>query len=111
METLKKWWRGADRRLWVLSLLIGLVMTWLINVVPVVTAVVRVGLVYCLLNGGFAVWCGWELRARSRGWQLLVFPVWFLIASYLFGAQYSMFFAPAYLAVSYLTWSMNRASH
>lgn len=111
METLKNWWRGANHLLWLLSLAIGLVMTWLVNVVPAVTAVVRVGLVYCLLNAAFAVWTGWALRDRPRGWQLLVFPCSYLIGSSLFGAQYSLFFAPAYLALAYLTWSMIRTSH
>ena len=88
MKSLKSLWQRADRRLWVLSILIF----------------------YLLLYGAFAIWTGFTLQNLRRCWQAFVFPVSFLLAAHLFGPKYSLYFAPAYLAVAYLAWSMVRAN-
>ncbi|MEK1322545.1 MAG: hypothetical protein ACFWUH_02415 [Limosilactobacillus fermentum] len=110
MKSLKSLWQRADRRLWVLSILIGFVVTWLVNIVPFINKVERFAVFYLLLYGAFAIWTGFNLQNRRRCWQAFVFPVSFLLAAHLFGPKYSLYFAPAYLAVAYLAWSMVRAN-
>ena len=105
MKSLKSLWQRADRRLWVLSILIGFVVTWLVNIVPFINKVERFAVFYLLLYGAFAIWTGFTLQNRRRCWQAFVFP-----AAHLFGPKYSLYFAPAYLAVAYLAWSMVRAN-
>ena len=46
---MKSLWQRADRRLWVLSILIGFVVTWLVNIVPFINKVERFAVFYLLL--------------------------------------------------------------
>ena len=55
MKSLKSLWQRADRRLWVLSILIGFVVTWLVNIVPFINKVERFAVFYLLLYGAFAI--------------------------------------------------------
>lgn len=108
MKSLKSLWQRADRRLWVLSILVGFGLTWLVNVLPFIDKVARFVIFYLVIYGAFAIWTGLALTKEPRCWRAFIFPVCFLVAAYLFGPRYSLYFAPAYLAIAYLAWSMAR---
>lgn len=106
---MKKISSKLDLRLWLSSLLIGLVVTALLARLPFIRRVVLVGLFLTFLYSLFAIWCGLHLKKQARPWQLLVFPVAYFLAAYFFAPRYTWYFALIYLGISYLAWSLSRA--
>lgn len=102
------WIKRVDIYLWGGALLFGVVLpVWSIRL-PI-THAMWVGLILVILNGIFSVWLGGHLFRRSaRWWTLLIFPVIFLLAAYLWLPRYTYYFAFAYLAIVYLSCSLRK---
>jgi len=98
-----------DRSTWILGAGLGFIVTWLAYTLPFINSVIRVGVIFIIVNIIACIWLGFHLSSHARGWQLLVFPIWFLLAVFLFGARYTWYLPLVYLAISYLAWSMKRS--
>lgn len=107
---MKKLSSKIDLRLWLSSLLVGLVLTALVAKLPFIRRTVLVGLFLTLLYSVFAIWCGLHLKNHPRAWQLLVFPVIYFVGAFFFAPRYTWYFALVYLGISYLAWSLSRAN-
>lgn len=105
---MKKLSSKIDWRLWLFSLLVGIVATALLAKLPFIRRTVLVGLFLTVLYNLFAIWCGLHLKSQRWGWALLVFPVAYLIGAYFFAPRYTWYFALVYLGISYLAWSLAR---
>lgn len=95
-----------DKKLWVASLIVGVVVTALVGKLPFIHKTLM--MVIFLLLSLFACWTGWYLRKQSRGWQLLVFPACFMIGAYFFVPRYCWYLVLVYLGLAYLSWSLAR---
>lgn len=95
-----------DKKLWLSSMIAGIVVVGLAGKLPSIhkTLMMIILMLLCL----FACWTGWYLRKETRAWQLLVFPVCFMIGAYFFTPRYSWYFIVIYLGMAYLTWSLTR---
>lgn len=96
-------------KLLIIELLIGVVVTALFAKLPFISRVTMMWLDLIVINGGFAIWLGQHLSDHPRAWQLIIFPVVYLVGGYFFIPRYMWYFALIYLGVSYLSWSMKRS--
>ncbi|MGY0291599.1 hypothetical protein [Limosilactobacillus fermentum] len=106
---MKSLWQRADRRLWVLSILIGFVVTWLVNIVPFINRVERFAVFSCSGTGPLQFGLGSPFKTGA-GVGKPCLPGQFSAGGPPVGPKYSLYFAPAYLAVAYLAWSIVRAN-
>ncbi|WP_296113940.1 hypothetical protein [uncultured Limosilactobacillus sp.] len=106
---LKQLTRMMDRLTWIIGAGLGFIVTWLAYSLPFINSVIRVGGIFIIVNIITCIWLGFHLASHARGWQLLVFPVCFLVAVLFFGARYTLYLPLVYLAISYLAWSMKRS--
>lgn len=106
---MKKAWERLDKTLWLASILIGIVLTLVVDKLPFVTRVVMVEIVLILINGIFSIWSGYWIYKHQRKWgELFIFPILYLITAYFFMPRYTYYFALAYLALAYLSWAMRQ---
>ena len=56
MNFMKKAWEHLDKPLWLASILIGIVLTLVVDKLPFVTRVAMVEIVLILINGIFSIW-------------------------------------------------------
>lgn len=103
---MKKIGQKIDIKLWVSSLIAGIVVTALAGKLPFIHKTLM--MIIFLLLSLFAIWTGWYLRKQKRGWQLLVFPACFMIGAYFFTPRYSWYLVLVYLGLAYLAWSLSR---
>ncbi|KEK13839.1 hypothetical protein HF82_00730 [Limosilactobacillus reuteri] len=109
MNFMKKAWEHLDKPLWLASILIGLVLTLVVDKLPFLTRVVMVEIVLILINGIFSIWSGYWIYKHQRKWgELFIFPILYLITAYFFMPRYTYYFALAYLALAYLSWAMRQ---
>lgn len=109
MDFMKKAWAHLDKKLWISSILVGIVLTLVVDKLPFVTRVVMVELVLILINGLFSIWTGYWIYKHQRNWgELFIFPILYFITAYLFMPRYTYYFALAYLALAYLSWAMHQ---
>lgn len=106
---MKKAWQRLDKRLWLLSVLIGVGLTLILDKLPFITRVVMVEFSLILINGFFSIWTGyWIYKHRGKWFELFIFPLLYLITAYFFMPHYTYYFALAYLALAYLSWSLRQ---
>lgn len=109
MKVMKKVWQRLDKRLWLASILVGMVLTLVVDQLPFVTRVLMVELVLILVNGLFSIWTGKRIYRRAGKWyELFVFPVLYFITAYFFLPRYTYYFALVYLGLAYLSWSLRQ---
>lgn len=102
------WIKKVDYYLWGGSLLFGVLLPVLGIKLPI-THAMWVGVFLVIINACFSVWLGGHLyRCQARWWTLLVFPIFFLVAAYLWLPTYTYYFALAYLAIAYLSCSLRK---
>ena len=95
-----------DIKIWVISL-VSLVLTAACGRIPS-TSDLKLGFwLLLLIFMGVAAYVGYALK-KSHWVNLFIFPVCYMIGAYFFAPQYSWYYAPIYLLVSYLAWSMSR---
>ncbi len=103
-----KWIKKVDYYLWGGSLLFGVLLPVLGIKLPI-THAMWVGVFLVIINACFSVWLGGHLyRCQARWCTLLVFPIFFLVAAYLWLPTYTYYFALAYLAITYLSCSLRK---
>lgn len=111
MQKFKKVWQKYDLSIWVGSLFIALV-AWLANrlvKLPHIRRSQMVLLSWLIINGCFALWVGIHVKQRTSGWwKLFVFPLIYALVAFFSMPRYSLYLAPAYLALSYLAWAMTK---
>lgn len=109
MQKFKEVWQKYDLSFWVGSVVVALV-AWLANrmvKLPHIRRSQMVLLSWLLINGCFAIWVGMHVKQKfDHWWKLFVFPVLYGLVAFFFMPRYSLYLAPAYLALSYLAWAM-----
>ncbi|MBD5806565.1 hypothetical protein EAI26_09285 [Lactobacillus sp. 0.1XD8-4] len=109
MNFMKKAWQRLDKQLWLSSILVGMVLTLIIDKLPFVTRVAMVELILILVNGLFSIWTGyWIYKHQGKWLELFIFPFFYFITAYFFMPRYTYYFALAYLALAYLSWSLRQ---
>ena len=109
MDFMKKAWARLDKKLWISSILVGIVLTLVVDKLPFVTRVAMVELVLILINGLFSIWTGYWIYKHQQNWgELFIFPILYFITAYFFMPRYTYYFALAYLALAYLSWAMHQ---
>lgn len=105
MAIFKSKWQTFDKLLWGLGVVFGILIPLLTNRLPI-TLVHWVAWFLLVVNGLYSIWIGgYVARRHLKVLSLLVFPVLFLLTAYFFMPHYTYYFAPAYWAVSYLSWA------
>ena len=106
MAIFKSKWQTFDKLLWILGIVFGMLVPVLTDRIPMLTRVHWVVWFLLIVNGIYSVWSGVHVaRRQQRVFNLLIFPLLFLLAAYFFMPHYTYYFAPAYWAVSYLSWA------
>lgn len=106
MKSFEHAWQAVDKLLWGLGLVFGVLLPVLTYRLPILTRVLWIELILLLVNGVFSIWIGRYIKRHQLRWAtLLIFPLLFLIAAYFFMPKFAYYFAPAYWAISYLSWA------
>lgn len=110
MEKLQQFWRTTGRRLLISDLVLSLVINPLFLKQHVVSRVQIIIWLLVLVNFCYVVWAGRRIaKQQDRSWQLLVFPVGYLIGVRLFQvSRYTYYFALVYLGIEYLAKAMTQ---
>lgn len=109
MRSIKRAWLAIDKPLWGLGILFGALLPVLTDRLPFLTRALWVELVLLLINGLFSIWIGGYIYRRHLRWvNLFIFPLIFLAAAYFYMAHFTYYFAPAYWAISYLSWALRQ---
>lgn len=97
--------------MWGWSILFGIILPLLSDKGHLIHRTWMVGFVLFFVNMLFSVWLGQYIeKNRLKWWNLLVFPLLYLITSYLFMPKYTIYFALFYLGITYLSWSISAQS-
>ena len=106
MNFMKKAWEHLDKPLWLASILIGIVLTLVVDKLPFVTRVAMVEIVLILINGIFSIWSGYWIYKHQRIWgDLLIFRILYLITAYFCMFCYSPYFSLFYFDFYFLCFS------
>ena len=91
------------------ALLMGLVTPLLIKHVPLLKVkLIGIPVILMLVNFCYSAGLGlWIKKHAQSGWLLYIFPLVFLLMNYLLLPKYIYYFAPIYLMIEYLCWSMS----
>lgn len=109
MKSIKQTWHTINKPLWGWSILFGALLPVLTHRLPFFTRVLWVEVVLLLINCLFSIWIGGYIYRHQLRWRtLFVFPVLFLLAAYFFLPHFTYYFAPAYWAISYLSWAVRQ---
>lgn len=109
MNFMKRIWQKIDKQLWLWSIVVGLVLTFIVTKLPFLTRVTMVEFVLILINGGFSIWTGYRIYQKQGHWgELFIFPLLYLVMAYFFMPNYTYYFGIAYLALAYLSWSLRQ---
>lgn len=108
MEKLKQLWQVADHKLLLSDLVLGLVINPIFLKQHFISRIQVVFWILLLVNGGYSIWAGRRMaRLQVRGWQILVFPLFYLLGVHFFNiAHYTYYFALVYLGMIYLAKSL-----
>lgn len=109
MRSIKKTWQATDKLFWSMGICFGIILPVLTIKLSFLSRVVWIGLILLLVNGGFSIWFGGYIYRKQMRWvSLFVFPLFFLLAAYFFMPRYAWYLAPAYWALSYLSWALRQ---
>lgn len=112
MNVMKNVWEKTDKQLWAWSIGIGLLLTLIADKLPFIHRVTMVEVFLILINGIFSIWTGYRIHKQQGAWgELFIFPVFYFIAAYFFMPKYTYYFALAYLALAYLSWSLRQQNN
>lgn len=108
MDWLKRVGRKSNIVVWELGLVFGIIIPLLSDKLRLIRRVWMVGFFLFLINMLFSIWLGQYIKKNGlKWWNLLVFPLLYLVISYLFMPKYTVYFALFYLGVTYLAWSIS----
>lgn len=96
---------------WGFGILFGIVLPLFSDKFRLIHRVWMVGFFLFLVNMLFSIWLGQYIKKNGlKWWNLLVFPVLYLLVSSIFMPKYTVYFALFYLGVTYLAWSISSQS-
>lgn len=108
MDWLKKVKGKNNIVVWGAGIIFGVILPLFSDKAHLIHRVWMVGFFLFLVNMLFSVWLGQYIKKNSlKWWNLFVFPVLYLIISFLFMPKYTIYFALFYLGVTYLAWSIS----
>ena len=111
MDWLKKVESNKSIAVWGFGILFGIILPLFSDKFRLIHRVWMVGFFLFLVNMLFSIWLGQYIkRSGLKWWNLLVFPVLYLLVSYGFMPKYTGYFALFYLGVTYLAWSISSQS-
>lgn len=111
MDWLKKVESNKSIAVWGFEILFGIILPLFSDKFRLIHRVWMVGFFLFLVNMLFSIWLGQYIkRSGLKWWNLLVFPVLYLLVSYVFMPKYTVYFALFYLGVTYLAWSISSQS-
>ncbi|WP_395430325.1 hypothetical protein [Levilactobacillus parabrevis] len=93
-------------RYWAVGLVMGMIVPAVLSWLGV-SPVWRFAGLLVIVNGGLAVALGRRIYRRTQpGWWLIIWPLVYLLGSYLFLPQYTWSFAVVYLCLAYLGYGL-----
>lgn len=98
-------WSKSNPGLVILGdIVLTLLMPWVFKLIGMSIAW-RVGLLFMVLNGAWALWVGHLMRRGHLNWYYsLVLPVLFGVMVFLRFAKYNYWFLPIYWVLTMLSW-------
>ncbi|MEY8441343.1 hypothetical protein AALA17_01590 [Lactobacillaceae bacterium 24-114] len=109
MEWTKKIKSKMNLSVWGWSAFFGILIPVLAANLSFVRRAWLVGFFLLFLNTIICTWLGKYIKKQQLKWEnLFVMPILYLLASWFFLPQYTIYFALFYLGVLYLSWSLTK---
>lgn len=111
-EQIQDLWHGLDKWLIVYSLVLGIVLPAMRHYTSIFSKPMFSLWILIIINCAFAIYEGIHVANRhAPWWEMIIFPVIFLIGMHFYLPKYTVFFFFGYLCLSYLGYGMSKGTN